>query len=92
MRDDIHANRQGFIEKNGAGIATTTYTPIVKVFIEKNGAGGPLWPAGANLFNKKFNKTQSSPVPPPPSAGLPVSSCAAPAPPNSPSYKVPSHK
>jgi hypothetical protein len=35
------ANRQGFIEKNGAGIATTTYTANRQGFIEKNGSGGP---------------------------------------------------
>jgi hypothetical protein len=34
-------NRQGFIEKNGSGIATTTYTVNRQGFIEKNGAGGP---------------------------------------------------
>ena len=34
----------------------TTYTANRQGFIEKNGAGEPLWLAGANLFNKSSKK------------------------------------
>jgi len=36
----------------------TIYTANRQGFIEKNGAGGPLWPVGANLFNKNSIKIQ----------------------------------